>query len=462
MNIRFWSSWFIIFAFFTVALTMGCEKGSLGVKPATVVGRLVDAADLDKPIPNGIIRMIGKEAVGSSDLQQVNTFASVYSDSEGYFVFENVTPDNVIFQMSAPGYLSTSYPETVESTTEESSDDSGDQSTSTSTSEDIDSIAIRSGAMVDLRLIRMKKTSAATKVKVRLDFVDAITKKAINSGNFAVATSNLTYKGDADEWRSTGFEMDSSSLANLTITNLDGLYEVETLPTKLSSEAYIRVELTPLTLEFVVRAVNVPDYVSSGVEEGLTKLNVFAELLGTIPAQVIASEEFEVPLESSQSFFNIPLSSIHRGIRIRAQIRGYDDIIAEIPRDKFEEGSQGSYRLDIDFRRDGAKNPIDFDNYDWVVGAFDRIKWRKCEFVVDKFLFNPMVAVSLTHKNVMITPTGISLDVVSGYNMHYTYFAGSTVYDYSEEPIMVHPYASPDDDKEQVIAVQEKKDEDEE
>ena len=42
MNLRFWGGWFLAIAGISILLTMGCEKGALGVKPATIVGQVVD------------------------------------------------------------------------------------------------------------------------------------------------------------------------------------------------------------------------------------------------------------------------------------------------------------------------------------------------------------------------------------------------------------------------------------
>lgn len=454
MNIRFWSSWFIIIAFFTVALTMGCEKGSLGVKPATVVGRLVDASDPTIPIAGAVIRMIGKEAVGSSDLQQVNTFVAVYSNADGYFIFENVTPDNVIFQINAQGYLSTSYPETVESTVEESGDESGDTSTSTSASDDIESVPIRSGAMVDLRQIKMKKssTTAKSRVNIKLDLVDKATREAVASDlYFMVSANNQSYSMSASDWRDVGADMDSANNVELIIMNTDRIYAVynsskEDGNFKFSSDLYQRIELTPLSFEFFVRAINVPDYLQNAVEEGKTKLNVFAEMADTKPAQIIDAQTIDFPIESSSTFFNIPLSNAQRGLKIRAQVRGYEDIVAEIAADKFLPGKEGAYRLDIDFRK--SNTSIDFDSEDWVIGAFNKVKWRTCMFNIHPVLptQTASVVVSLPSKNTWESRNAansvmnVYMDIASGFLMNYDVYRNNQLVATSPEGgVMVNP-----------------------
>lgn len=452
MNIRFWSSWFIILAFFTVALTMGCEKGSLGVKPATVVGRLVDASDPTIPIANGIIRMIGKEAVGTSDLQQVNTFASVFSDKDGYFIFENVTPDNVIFQISAQGYLSTSYPENVSSTVEESGDDSMDSSTSTGSSDDIDSIAVRSGTMVDLRLIKMKKSSTSVKsrVNIKLDLVDKATREAVADDlYFMVSANNQTYSMSASEWRDVGADMDSANNVELIVMNTDRIYSVynsskEDGNFKFSSDLYQRIELEPLSFEFFVRALNVPDHLLTAVKNGETKLNVFAEIADTRPAQIIDAQTIDLPIESASTFFNIPLSNAQKGVKIRAQIRGYEDIVATIDANHFLLGREGAYRLDIDFIK---SNPaIDFNSEDWVIGAYQKIKWRTCKFTVFPVLAmqSAKVVVSLPNKFLYETSDtnnvrNVYMDIASGFDMSYdVYRDGQAVASSPEDGVHVN------------------------
>ena len=105
MNLRFWGGWFLAIACVCIFLTMGCESGSLGVKYATVYGRLVNKDNVSLGVPNATVRMVSKETIsGGGELEQGYNFLATVTDAEGYFVFEKVHPDNVIFEFSAPGY----------------------------------------------------------------------------------------------------------------------------------------------------------------------------------------------------------------------------------------------------------------------------------------------------------------------------------------------------------------------
>lgn len=455
MNLRFWGSWFILIALFSVALTMGCEKGNLGVKPATIIGKLVDADDPRIPIEGGLIRMLGKEAVGTSELQQANTFASVLSDANGDFIFENVVPDNVIFQMSAPGYIPTSYPETVKSETTEGTDD-GDSSTSTSGTEEIESVSIRSGAMVNLHQIKMKKSSvvARGKANVKLDFVDSTTKQSVrNNLYFMVSFKGVTYEMDADDWRTIGADIDASDGVDLIVMNTDKVYSTYKSATageqfSFLGDAYHRIDLTPISFEFCVRTVNVPDHISGATAEERPNLNIFAEIAGTVPAQIIASSSIDVPHEYSATYFTVPLSNAANGLRIRAQVRGYNDIIANIPADKFEAGAGGVYRLDIDFIKNGN---IDPNSSDWVQGAYQNIKWREVQFMVSPVVAGQAIEVitSLPSRSERIETNyaqqyiNVYKELASGYKTHYTvYRDGAGVASSTPEGILINPESS--------------------
>ena len=113
MNLRFWGGWFLAIACVCIFLTMGCESGSLGVKSAAVYGRVVNKDNPALGVANCIVRLVSKEAVsGGGELEQGYNFLSTITDANGYFAFEKVQPDNVLFEFSAPGYKKVIYPAT--------------------------------------------------------------------------------------------------------------------------------------------------------------------------------------------------------------------------------------------------------------------------------------------------------------------------------------------------------------
>ena len=122
MNLKFWGGWFLAIACVCIFLTMGCESGNLGVKYSTVYGRLVNKDTVNMGVPNATVRMMSKEAVsGGGELDQGYNFLATVTDANGYFIFEKVHPDNVVFEFSAPGYRKLIFPSTSESTEEDGS-----------------------------------------------------------------------------------------------------------------------------------------------------------------------------------------------------------------------------------------------------------------------------------------------------------------------------------------------------
>jgi|GEM_PF-5375425 len=96
MNIRIWSGGLLItILFVAVLMTMGCEKGALGVKGgASLVGRLVDSDDPTIPIVGAKVRIYSAAAVaaeGGGIAVGQDMFTG--TDDKGYFSFGNIRPD---------------------------------------------------------------------------------------------------------------------------------------------------------------------------------------------------------------------------------------------------------------------------------------------------------------------------------------------------------------------------------
>ena len=87
MQLRFWGGWFLAIAGLAIMLSMGCEKGALGVKPAIVSGRIVKADNDSVGIPGATVRIMSKEALGSSELKMGKNFLTTLTDANGYFAF---------------------------------------------------------------------------------------------------------------------------------------------------------------------------------------------------------------------------------------------------------------------------------------------------------------------------------------------------------------------------------------
>ncbi len=451
MNLRFWGGWFLAIAGISILLTMGCEKGALGVKPATVVGQVVDKDNPSIPVANAVVRMISKEQVGTSELVQGNNFVSAVTGEDGKFVFESVNADNVVFEYTAPGYSSMIYPKSS----------SGDDEAEGATAE-IQFVSIRSGAYVDLRMLPLEKISnpLPAKVTVKLDLIDSATKQPIDKNydntealKFTISLNGESFTKSAQMWRDEGVEISAATSVKTVIRNEPvgsgaSVYNSrDDVTINGSGDVYQRIEMTAVTYQLSLRCLNVPDYIVGSQ----AVVNLFAEIPanGYQPAQIVKS----AVMQAYGDLYVLELPGIvlqsALGIHLRIQTRGYFDEVVHITSTNLKEGAQGNYRLDIDFLHDnqsvanGVTTPINYDPADAlksVVGLYDNIKRRDVAIYVTNMMANDIVsaAISLPHEGVPVydlpyplNPTGAGQStggepviitfrqVAVGYNMSY-------------------------------------------
>lgn len=349
MNLKYWGGWFLAVACVCIFLTMGCEKGHLGVKPASVMGRLVNKDNVSVGVANATVRMVSKENVGTGELQQGYNFLSAVTDENGYFMFENCSPDNVIFEFEAPGYQKTLYPDKSSS-----SEESGSSSSS-----DIESVSIHSGEVVDLKNILMRKISnpLPSTVTVKFQFVDAkMHTKVDDSCLFEVVINGKAYTKTAGMWNAIGqIDVPSENSAKITVRNSDEVvkYEVWEKEVSLTTDIYQIIEIQPLTYSLSFHCVNIPDYI---VNDGI-KMDFIAEIPaeGSKPSQKI-SETASVTRNLNECFATMDVSGIgiSKNLNIIIRTEGYSDEIVNIPSASLKQGDQGNYRIDIDFKRDDS------------------------------------------------------------------------------------------------------------
>jgi hypothetical protein len=210
MNLRFWGGWFLAIAGLAILLTMGCEKGALGVKPALVTGKIVDE-DSGNGIANATVRMISKEKFGTGEVKQGHNFATAMTSASGNFVFENVAPDNVIFEFFANNYNQAIFPKKAAGADEEGNE---------AEVAEIESVYIRSGAVVNMGELKLKPLATsplAATMTARIDLVDNTTKKQIDGNlEFTISFNGVPYRKTAAEWRNTGV-LDLPTARNLKV-----------------------------------------------------------------------------------------------------------------------------------------------------------------------------------------------------------------------------------------------------
>ena len=341
MNLRFWGGWFLAVACVCIFLTMGCGNGALGVKDSVVVGRVLDRSNR-QPIQNVTVRMVSKESVGSGDLTQGYNFLSTKTDADGFFSFEKVNPDNVIFGFDAAGYASVVYPSS-------SDDEDGGESV------DVESVSIKSGETVDIADILMTKisTTLPSTIKVKLEFVDSSTKERVDENeSFVVTFDGVSHTMKAKAWRETGVENIISAETIAVTARNDSepvLYESNSLTLNGTHDVYEVIELKPVTYSLSVEFANVPEYIKNTTLSH--DMCFIVEDSSSVPAKFVAS--YSVNVEES-AFLKIP--AIKNPQRIRIKMRGYSDdpenADTPIVNLNFDSGNKGNYRIIVDFNAD--------------------------------------------------------------------------------------------------------------
>ena len=375
MNLKFWGGWFLAIACVCIFLTMGCENGSLGVKYATVHGRLVNKDNVSMGIPNATVRMLSKEAVsGGGELEQGYNFLATVTDANGDFLFEKVHPDNVIFEFTAPGYRKMVFPSTNTSSSEEDG--------STSESADIESVTVSSGAFVDLANIMMEKVSVVLpdRIKVQIDFVDATTKESIKDNiSLTVSFDGVDKKDNAKIWREYGAEdiMGANEInVNIRdIKNQDGIVIYKPIDTKITgtSNQYVTIELEPVTYSLDFQFLNVPSYILSS-EKNKPIMTILVEDVSTIPYQSISITD----VSNFGQLTHLDIPAVKNPQRVRIRMNGYKDEVISLTTDLLA-GEKGFYRLDIDFQWDDGHvddDPVTASLNNGRVGMLDNVITR--------------------------------------------------------------------------------------
>lgn len=344
MNLRFWGGWFLAIACVCIFLTMGCDKGHLGVKSSAVTGRLVDKANPSVGVANATVRMMSKETVGSSDLPQGYNFLSTTTDEDGYFFFEKVNPDNVIFEFQAPGYHKVVYPSDKE-------EDEGEGKTAPAT--DIDSVSIAPDSTVNLANIFMEKigkTLPAT-IDVKFEFVD-------NNGNpvpeelkFEVTLNGVTKEQTAGLWKVIGYTgLSAATTVEYRVRNTDSVQKFKICEGRFTGDSsqVVPVTLEALTCKLAFNVVNLPDYIND------TSMNIIVETPanGAIPAKEI-NKASQKELDKLV-IVDVDSVSINGSINAVIRMPGYRDEIVNIPASSLKAGDTGTFRIDIDFTADDS------------------------------------------------------------------------------------------------------------
>ena len=378
MQLRFWGGWFLAIAGLVIMLSMGCEKGALGVKPAMVLGVIVRADNNDAVIPGATVRVMSSEAIGNSELKQGKNFLTTVTDANGRFVFDNVSPDNILIEYQK-GPNRATYPQTQ---------------TSTDTAE-LEAIYVKSGDVIDLgrlALVEVGSTLPAT-VTIKLDLFSpyAANKSYVSVPSpeeFFVSVNDTPLSDSMGNFRLTAgalrdgltWESSSSYIFKIRQANEPLLYlpytTVATDPVLLSgSEVYQRIELQPAKYKLQMRWVNTPAYLEAGAANIIVETN-------SSPAYVLATQTYTITENTLPDI--VEVSAISLPVNIRIQIPGYRDEVLRID-DTLAAfgGTEGNYRIDVDFLFDNGIELVAYNPNDANLnraGMYDNIKLRPTVF----------------------------------------------------------------------------------
>lgn len=383
MNLRFWGGWFLALAGIAIMLTMGCEKGALGVKSALVTGQIVDKDNVTLGIPNATVKMVSKEQVGTSELTQGHNFMTAVTDANGHFVFENVTPDNVVFEVQASGYTKVQFP--GEDTTAEAGEPAVEKIS--------EAISIRSGSVTNVGAISLRKISnpLPETITATLLLRDMKTLRAIDdsAGTFDISFNNQTFRNlTPSEISTREFSLSAENSYTISVKpNRTDLYTSKAETVSVSGNFHKEIMLEPLYYNLLLRCVNVPDYIEGGV------VNIYAEAIDDDgiephkPPQIIATHSIDDL--GALSAPNLPeviqVPGLALPVELRVQVRGYRDEVMKIESRNLSAGTMGTYRIDIDFLADNGTAYITYDDpftAAKTVGMFDNMITRDIYFNV--------------------------------------------------------------------------------
>ncbi|PKL48380.1 MAG: hypothetical protein CVV42_09665 [Candidatus Riflebacteria bacterium HGW-Riflebacteria-2] len=386
MQLRFWGGWFLAIAGLVIMLSMGCEKGALGVKPAMITGRIVRADNDTVGIAFATVRVMSKEALGTSELKQGKNFLSTVTDADGYFVFENVIPDNVLVEYQK-GQNKATYP----STTTSSQTDDG----TTAESAKLEAVFVKSGDIINLGSLPLTEVtkSLPPTALIKLDLYSTYN----NVAQSAVKVQDLeefyvTINGEPlqDALGNTkltaaalraGIERESAEELEIAVRHADDppLYTPMVMESVelLGSEYYGKIVLSPVTYKLQLRWVNAPDYLDGASANIIVETNA-------APAHVLTTTSLVVANDALPNI--VQVSAINLPVSLRIQMLGYEDEVIRIDSSLTAfGGSEGNYRIDVDFTDDNAKTEFVYNPNvaaDSKAGMYDNIISRDVVFQI--------------------------------------------------------------------------------
>jgi hypothetical protein len=341
MNVRIWGGWLLVILGIAVLMTMGCEKGALGIKTSVVTGILIDGTKPDVRIAGAEVAMYTNKPTEEPGIPK-GQILTARSGPDGTFAFENVRPDSIAIEARKSGYQSFRIP-------------------SSTASETGSALMVGNGTTLELGKLPMFPISEplqTASIAVRLVLRDEKSRDYIQADNDSATISfdGLTLSYTVKEWRdgkaATGEIIHLPSKIgdyNYTVQADPDRYEASMGTLRGNMDIYQDVFVRSRSYNLLLRFTEVPDYITG------TIISVFAETIPDAPGsptKVVATQTLvSLGADLSNSLpQTVTLSQIALPINLRIQVKGYSDEIVKITKDQIAAGTQGTIRVDVNFQ----------------------------------------------------------------------------------------------------------------
>lgn len=415
MNMRIWGGWFLVVIGVSILMTIGCDKGSNGVRTASLRGKVVDATQPSQGVAGARVTLVSSAVTSTTGGTPLGQMKVTITNADGSFYFSDVMPDSVKLEVIKPGFTNLTYPQAssessgdpgdpgagggsaggteVESGTTEPAGGAGglpgfsvrkagiraQTAPNPTTSTSIDAVWVTSGNDFDVGTLYMDRDGTALvsgdgMVSAKLIFRDKNSQDYITPEELGVTAyfDGTPYTYTVKEWRE-GITVGGNTIK---VAQKTGSYTCDVRPQTdryKSTQAtfngsYDIVEdilLESRSYDILLRCVSVPDSLLGEV------INVYAETIPETPAssaKVVATHSTStLGTDLTQNLPNtIRINSISLPINLRVQVKGYRDEIMRVSSEKIPPGTQGIIRIDVDFLYNNQSN---FFTYDPLVAS---------------------------------------------------------------------------------------------
>jgi len=328
MNVRVWGGWLLAALGITVLMTMGCEKGGLGVRSSNLTGTIIDGAS-SAPVEGVRVKIVSETAITTNAQAALGQNYISITDANGRFMFTNLTPDKFKLEASKVGYEDLRYP---------------------SASSTVTSIYVPNAETIDIGSIKMNAVGSPLPqyISVRLYLRDSKSMELLPSDQEVTITfDDKTATGTVGYWASGTYQLPAKN-GNyaVSISPDPNLYKTTVMTLPGTSNILTDILLDANSYNLIVRCVNVPDYIEGGI------VNIYAEKKGDYP-KVLATQTIDNlgTLTSPNLPRYIEVPGIAFPINLRINVRGYKDEVIAI---NMPQGEQGNIRIDVDFLSDNS------------------------------------------------------------------------------------------------------------